>query len=98
MYRSRNCQMVLWLVPGYWKMAVEILTTSVTSRCRDNRSAAWFSDFLQEWRDRRFKSVALFKGILGWVLAGPEFTEYDDEYDPDAWNASDAASHTGQLC
>jgi hypothetical protein len=43
------------------------------------------------------RSVALFEGILGWVLAGSKFTEHIDEYDPSVWKASDAAQHTGQL-
>ncbi|CAI7600331.1 unnamed protein product [Penicillium viridicatum] len=69
----------------------------VTSRGRGNRAAAWFGDYLREQNETEIESVALFEGILGWALAGDEYTEHIDEFVPEAWKASDGAKHTGQL-
>jgi hypothetical protein len=43
------------------------------------------------------KSAALYEGMLGWALAGEDYTPYIDEFDPTAWQASDATQHQGQL-
>lgn len=53
----------------------------VTSRDRGNRAAAWFGDYLKELKelkDSGIQSVALFEGILGWALAGSEYTRHID--------------------
>ena len=41
--------------------------------------------------------MALYEGILGWALAGKEYTQYIEEYVPEAWKGDDAAKHTGNL-
>ncbi|KAH8764364.1 hypothetical protein F5883DRAFT_356959, partial [Diaporthe sp. PMI_573] len=56
-----------------------------TSRGRGYRAAAWFGDYLAEKGEAEIKSVTLIEGILGWALAGDEFTKHIDEFVPSAW-------------
>ncbi|KAJ6155085.1 hypothetical protein N7470_005651 [Penicillium chermesinum] len=51
---------------------------------RGTRAAGWFADYLAE-RDTRLQSLVLTGGIKGWASAGPEYTEWMDEYDAAAW-------------
>ncbi|MCJ1279894.1 hypothetical protein MMC21_007718 [Puttea exsequens] len=85
LFRSAGVKTVIWYcVP-------------VTSRGRGNRAAAWFGDYLKEQHDSNIESVALYEGMLGWALAGSEYTQHIDEYLSEAWSATDATKHTGNL-
>lgn len=42
-------------------------------------------------------SVALYEGVLGWALAGDEYTGHIEEFVPEAWRAEDKEKHTGSL-
>lgn len=80
-----------------FRMSNWTLTCLVTSRGRGNRAAAWFADYIREQGNESIQSVALTGGILGFALAGSEYTNEIEEFDPQAWKASDASKHTGQL-
>ncbi|ROT41984.1 Rhodanese-like protein [Sodiomyces alkalinus F11] len=57
-----------------------------SSAGRGTRAAGWLADYLAERGDKDLQSVLLKGGIKGWVAAGPEFTEWMDEYDETAWS------------
>ncbi|KAH6658793.1 arsenate reductase, partial [Plectosphaerella plurivora] len=75
----------------------DVIWYCVTSRGRGNRAAAWFSDYLMSRNKTSIRSAALSEGILGFALAGEQYTQYIDEFVPEAWKAGDATRHTGQL-
>ncbi|KAK5654047.1 hypothetical protein OQA88_7725 [Cercophora sp. LCS_1] len=52
-----------------------------SSRGRGPRAAGWFSDYLSDQGDSDMQSLVLVDGIKGWATAGPEYTEWMDEYD-----------------
>ncbi|KAI8675697.1 Rhodanese domain-containing protein [Fusarium keratoplasticum] len=88
--KAADIQTVIWY-------CADPASCTVTSRGRGYRAAAWFGDFLAERNELGIKSVALFEGILGWALAGDEYTQHIDEFDPTAWKKDDASKHTCQL-
>ncbi|ODM14271.1 hypothetical protein SI65_10326 [Aspergillus cristatus] len=57
-----------------------------SSRGRGNRAAAWFGDYLKVQGAADIQSVSLLEGIVGWVHAGPEYTEHIEGFDPEAWS------------
>ncbi|KAA8649370.1 putative arsenate reductase (Arc2) [Aspergillus tanneri] len=56
-----------------------------SSRGRGTRAACWFADYLEAQQETTLKSLVLEGGIKGWATAGPEYTEFMDEYDASAW-------------
>lgn len=52
---------------------------------RGTRAAGWFADYLQEKGDTALQNWTLQGGIKEWVAAGPEYTEWMDEYDRGVW-------------
>ncbi len=59
-----------------------------SSRGRGTRAAGWFADYLSDRGDDDMQSLVLVNGIKGWATAGPEYTEWMDEYDESAWSKS----------
>jgi arsenical-resistance protein 2 len=58
---------------------------TASSRGRGTRAAGWFSDYLCDQGDGDMQSLVLVNGIKGWATAGPEYTEWMDEYDESVW-------------
>jgi arsenical-resistance protein 2 len=58
-----------------------------SSKGRGNRAAAWFADYVAEQGNETdtIQSLALTKGIRGWVEAGPPFINRVSEFDADVW-------------
>ncbi|KAK4243080.1 Rhodanese-like domain-containing protein [Corynascus novoguineensis] len=56
-----------------------------SSRGRGTRAAGWFSHYLSGQGDNDMQSLVLVDGIKGWATAGPEYTEWMDEYDESVW-------------
>lgn len=56
-----------------------------SSRGRGNRAAGWFADYISDQGDGDMRSLVLVNGIKGWATAGPEYTEWMDEYDESVW-------------
>lgn len=58
-----------------------------SSKGRGNRAAAWFADYVaeQEEGNRPIQSLALTKGIKGWVEAGAPFTDRMSEFEAGVW-------------
>ncbi|KAK0743466.1 hypothetical protein B0T18DRAFT_329537, partial [Schizothecium vesticola] len=56
-----------------------------SSRGRGNRAAGWFVDHLSDRGDSDMQSLVLVDGIKGWATAGPEYTQWMDEYDESVW-------------
>jgi len=58
-----------------------------SSKGRGNRAAAWFADYVteQEKGDRSIQSLALVKGIKGWVEAESQFTDRMSEFEASVW-------------
>ncbi|OAQ62570.1 rhodanese-like domain-containing protein [Purpureocillium lilacinum] len=59
--------------------------TCTTSRKRGNWVAGWFADFITEMGDSNMESYALFEGLLGWAIAGKDFTDLMEDYDEEVW-------------
>jgi arsenical-resistance protein 2 len=59
-----------------------------SSKGRGNRAAAWFADYVaeQEKESRLIQSLALMKGIKGWVEAGSPYTDRMSEFERDVWH------------
>ncbi|KAL2760981.1 hypothetical protein ACRALDRAFT_1073400 [Sodiomyces alcalophilus JCM 7366] len=57
-----------------------------SSAGRGTRAAGWLADYLTEKGDKDLQSLILKGGIKGWAAAGPEFTEWMDEYDKTVWS------------
>ena len=88
---------LLLLVPCLRGKGTILTSMTVTSRGRGNRAAAWFQDYLEEKKDLTVRSAAVSEGILGWALAGSQYTQYIEEFEPEAWKVGDASKHVGQL-
>ncbi|KAJ5585223.1 uncharacterized protein N7459_005023 [Penicillium hispanicum] len=56
-----------------------------SSAGRGTRAAGWFADYLAAQQDAHLQSLVLEGGIKGWAGAGPEYTEWMDEYDAGVW-------------
>ena len=59
-----------------------------SSRGRGTRAAGWFADYLSDRGDSDMQSLVLINGIKGWATAGPEYTEWMDQYDESVWSKS----------
>ncbi|KAL8341218.1 hypothetical protein RB601_005730 [Gaeumannomyces tritici] len=59
-----------------------------SSRGRGTRAAGWFADYISDQGDGDMRSLVLVDGIKGWATAGPEYTEWMDEYNEPAWSKS----------
>jgi arsenical-resistance protein 2 len=59
-----------------------------SSKGRGSRAAAWFADYVseQEKENRLIQSLALTKGIKGWVEAGAPYTDRMSEFQRDVWH------------
>ncbi|KAE8351244.1 Rhodanese-like domain-containing protein [Aspergillus coremiiformis] len=62
-----------------------------SSRGRGVRAAGWFADYLDEQGETFLTSLVLEGGIKGWATAGPEYTEWMNEYDAAVWLKSTSA-------
>ncbi|KEQ57859.1 uncharacterized protein M437DRAFT_60783, partial [Aureobasidium melanogenum CBS 110374] len=57
-----------------------------SSKGRGNRAASWFADYVAEQEETNtIQSVALVKGIKGWVEGGPSFASRISEFEAGAW-------------
>ncbi|GAB1313398.1 hypothetical protein MFIFM68171_03608 [Madurella fahalii] len=56
-----------------------------SSRGRGTRAAGWFADYISDQGDSEMQSLVLVGGIKGWATAGPEYTQWMDEYDEPVW-------------
>ncbi|KAK1774694.1 Rhodanese-like protein [Copromyces sp. CBS 386.78] len=59
-----------------------------SSRGRGNRAAGWFADHISKQGDIHMQSLVLLDGIKGWAIAGEEYVQWMDEYDPAVWRES----------
>jgi arsenical-resistance protein 2 len=59
-----------------------------SSKGRGNRAAAWFADYVaeQEKESDLIQSLALTKGIKGWVEAGSPYTDRMSEFERESWH------------